>query len=149
LSATVQEWKAGQWTGVKSVDVKLAIRRMGGDLPVADKDSYTTDSTGQAQADFKRDSIPGNEKGALTLVAKVEDNDQYGNLIQELSVPWGSKLKSETHFFDKRALWSARFRAPYWLMLIAYSIIVGVWTVMIYLAFQIFKIKKIGIAAES
>jgi len=33
------------------------------------------DSTGMASAGFKRDSIPGDEKGNLILVARVEDND--------------------------------------------------------------------------
>jgi hypothetical protein len=40
-----------------------------------DEETYTSDSTGMASAGFKRDSMPGDEKGNLILVVRVEDND--------------------------------------------------------------------------
>jgi hypothetical protein len=146
ITASLLENKNGQWVPVKAVEIKVAIRRLQSDLAVSDKESYTSDSTGKVEAEFKRDSLPGDLKGMLTLVAKVEDNDTYGNLIVEKKVPWGSILKAENNF-NKRTLYSTRFKTPIWLLVMAYSIIISVWSVIFYLIFQIVKIKKIGVAS--
>jgi len=84
----------------------------------------------------------------MVLVAKVEDNDQYGNLLVQKTVPWGVALKTNNGFFNQRTLWTTRFRAPLWLLFMAYSITIGVWGTIIYLVLQIFRIKKIGTAAS-
>jgi len=143
ITATVFEMKDTTWTRVKGVDVIIAVKRLGGDLPVNETPTFTTDSTGQASADFKRDSIPGDAKGNITLVAKVLDNDQYGNLSIEKTVPWGAKF-AMLNTFDNRTLFATRDKAPLWLQVIAYSIMFTVWGILIYLVFNVFKIKKIG-----
>jgi hypothetical protein len=143
ILAKIVELKNNVWVPVKAVEIKVAIKRSGSDLAVSDKDSYTTDSTGTISAEFQRAGIPGDKNGLLTLVAKVEDNDTYGNLRVEKSEPWGAVLKL-TDTFDKRSLWAARFKTPIWLLLMEYSIFLSVWAVVIYLAFQIRKIIKAG-----
>ena len=143
ITATVFEMKDTAWTPVKGVDVKIGVRRSGADLPVNETPTFTTDSTGQASADFKRDSIPGDAKGNIILVAKVEDNDQFGNLSIEKSVPWGSKF-TWVSTFDQRSLFATRDKAPIWLQLIAYSIMFAVWGILLYLVFNILKIKKLA-----
>ncbi|HTI59098.1 hypothetical protein [Mucilaginibacter sp.] len=143
ITATVLEMKGESWVPVKGVDLKVAVRRLGGDLPVNETPTFTTDSTGQASADFKRDSIPGDAKGNITLVVKMEDNDQFGNVSAEKVVPWGSKFVYKSTF-NERTLFATRDKAPIWLQLIAYSIIVTVWGILIYLVFNILKIRKLG-----
>jgi hypothetical protein len=91
-------------------------------------------------------NMPGDIKGNFTLVAQVEDNDLFGNLLAEKSVPWGTALQADSNFFNQRTLWSTRSHAPLWLLFMAYGIIIGVWSTMIYLIFQIVKIKKIGLS---
>ncbi|MBY0480733.1 MAG: hypothetical protein K2Q21_05205 [Chitinophagaceae bacterium] len=144
ITATVMELKDSVWTPVKAVDVKIAIKRLDADLNVADAPTYATDSLGIASADFKRDSLPGDAKGNLTLIAKVEDNDLYGNLSAEKVVPWGKSFKYYSEF-DKRTLFARRGKSPMWLELLAYSIVVAVWGVLIYLVGQIKKLKKLGV----
>jgi hypothetical protein len=46
--------------------------------------------------------------------------------------------------FGQRSLWAARGKAPIWLMVMAYSIIAGVWTVIFYLVFRLVRIKQLG-----
>ena len=46
ISVTVLELKDTTWTPVKGVELKVAIKRMGGDLNVGETLTYTTDSTG-------------------------------------------------------------------------------------------------------
>jgi len=144
ITVTVLEQKDTAWTVVKGVDLKVAIKRLDGDLNVSETQTYTTDSTGTIAADFKRDSLPGDAQGNLTLIAKVEDNDNYGNLTVEKTVPWGSKFEYSNNY-DRRTLFARRGHSPIWLELLAYSIIVAVWIILIYLIGQLRKIKRLGV----
>jgi hypothetical protein len=144
ITVTAMELNDTGWVPVKGVELKMAVKRLGADLNVNETPTYTTDSTGTVSADYKRDSLPGDAKGMLTLVARVEDNDTYGNLTAERIVPWGS-VYPYLNEFDKRTLFARRGRSPIWLQLFAYSIIVAVWGIIIYLVFQIKKIKMLGV----
>ena len=143
ITVTVLEQKDTAWTIVKGVELKVAIKRLDGDLNVNETQTFTTDSTGTISADFKRDSLPGDLQGNLTLIAKVEDNDTYGNLTVEKVVPWGSKFEHVSSF-DRRTLFARRGHSPIWLELLAYSIILAVWIILIHLIGQIRKIIKLG-----
>jgi hypothetical protein len=145
--AQVMKSENGNWVPVKDVDVKIGVIRLGGDLRIGDEETYTTDSTGQVSGEFKLDSLPGDSKGNLILIAKVEDNDQLGSLSINKTVPWGKIFKADgkSDFgFGQRSLWAARGKAPIWLMLMAYSIIAGVWGVIISLIFRIARISRLG-----
>ena len=143
ITAKLMELKDTVWTPVKGVDVKIAVIRLGGDLNVSETATYATDSLGMATAEYKRDSLPGDTKGNLTLIARLEDNELYGNLSSEKIVPWG-KSYSYLSEFDKRTLFARRGKSPIWLELIAYSIVVAVWSVIFYLVGQIKKLIKLG-----
>ena len=144
VTAALKEKIGNDWVPVKEIDIKLGVKRLGGNLSVADKDFYTSDSIGISTAEFKRDSIPGDQKGIITLVAEVDDNDTYGNLITEKTVNWGKVAAPRNNFFAQRTLWSVRSKTPMWLLLSVWSIIIGIWGTIIYLVFQILKIKKLG-----
>jgi hypothetical protein len=143
ITATFVALEGGNWTPVKDVDVRIMIKRLGGNLTVGDEATYTTDSSGTVTAEFKRDSIPGDVNGNIVLIAKVEDNDSYGNLSIEKTAKWGKPL---TYYstFNERSLFATRNKAPIWLLFMAYFIIGIVWGTLTYLVFQIFKIKKLG-----
>jgi len=149
LTATFSEYKGNIWVPVKGVDIKLCIKRLGGDLPISDKDSYTTDSTGKVSGEFKRDKLPGDKDGNLILVAKVEDNDTYGNLRVEKPIQWGAKFVAPNDFFSKSALWGSRFHSPIWLVFLAYSIVITVWGILLYLVILLVRIKKLGKQEEA
>jgi hypothetical protein len=140
------EWKKGSWAPVNGVDVRVAVRRLGGDLNISDAPTYSTDSTGSISADFKQDSLPGDGHGNITLVASVDDNDTYGTLSVEKSVPWGV-YRPYVSNFDKRSLFARRGRTPLWLNFIAYSIIFLVWGTIFYLLSLLLKIRRMGLKA--
>jgi hypothetical protein len=145
VTAELKEKNGNDWVPVKDIDMKLAVKRMGGNLSVGDKDFYTSDSMGVSSAEFKRDSIPGDQKGIITLVAEVDDNDTYGNLVTEKTVDWGKVISPQKNFFAQRTLWSIRSETPIWLLFTVWSIVIGIWGTIIYLVFQILKIKKLGV----
>jgi len=148
VTATLNEFKDNAWTPVKGVDIKLGIKRLGADLQIGDEQTYTTDSLGTIRGEFKKIGMPGDKAGNIILVAKVDDNDQYGNLRVERSEPWGVKFVADEDFFH-RALWASRFHSPVWLVVIAYSIIITVWGTIIYLIFLLIRIRKLGRQAEA
>jgi hypothetical protein len=144
ITAKVMKGENGGWVPAKEVEMKVGIQRLGGILSAGDEETYTTDSTGTLTIELTKKNIPGDLKGNIVLVAKVEDSEPYGNLLVEKTVPWGVAVQPDNSFFDQRTLWSTRFRTPFWLLLIAYSIVIGVWGTIIYLVWQIVKIKKLG-----
>ena len=140
----LKEKNGNTWMPAKDVDMNLSIKRMLGNLSVGDEPVYTSDSTGVSSAEFKRDSIPGDEKGNITLVAKVDDNDTYGTLVTEKTVNWGRAINPPKDFFAQRTLWSTSHETPIWLLFTVWPIVIGIWGTMIYLVFQVVKIKKMG-----
>ena len=140
----LKEKNGDTWVAIKDIDMNLSIKRMLGNLSVGDEATYTSDSTGVSSAEFKRDSIPGDEKGNITLVAKVDNNDTYGTLIVEKSATWGSAIQNPKGFFDQRTLWSTRSETPIWLLVTVLSIVLGIWGTIFYLVLQVLKIKKLG-----
>ena len=147
ISVKVVYNDGSSWLPAKGIEVKVGVQRSGG-LLTSGEESYTTDSTGMLQAAFTRDSLPGDTLGNIVIAAKIEDNDMYGNLLVEKTVQWGKPTKIDLTFFDKRALWSTAFRAPGWLLFMAYSIAIIVWGTLIYLVTQIVKIKRLGVRAQ-
>lgn len=132
------------WTPIAEVEIQIGVKRLDGNLSVNETPTFTTDSSGGVMTEFNRNNLPGDTKGKLILVATVVDNDLYGNLSAELVVPWGSKFNYISNF-DKRTLFARRGHSPIWLELLAYSIVVAVWGIIIYLGFQIRKIIKLGL----
>jgi hypothetical protein len=144
VTAKVFSFNNGEWVPAKDVEVKIGVERLGGNLKIGDDESYTTDSIGQVTGEFKLDSLPADDtKGNIVLIARVEDNDLFGNLSVEKTVPWGKYYK-HISTFGQRSLIAARFRAPLWLLFMAYSIVAGVWGIIIYLIIQVFRMKKLG-----
>ena len=143
IVATLAEQRDSLWTPVKGVDIRLVVKRLDGDLNVNESPTYTTDSLGTVSADFKIDGIPGDKSGNIVLMAVVDDNDTYGTITAEKRVSWGTPTNFVSEF-DKRTLFARRGRSPFWLDFIAYSIIVSVWTVLLYLVLQIRKLKTLG-----
>ncbi|HEX3767547.1 MAG TPA: hypothetical protein VHT72_04185 [Puia sp.] len=143
INVTLVEQKDSAWIPVSGVDMKIAIKRLGGDLNVSEAPTYTTDSLGMAQADFTYVKLPGDSAGNLILIATVEDNDMYGNLTTEKTVPWGTP-SDYISSYNTRSLFARRGWSPLWLIWMAYSITAGVWFILFYLFVQIRKIKKLG-----
>lgn len=143
IVATLLELKDSVWMPVKEVDIKVAVKRMLGELNVGETATYTTDSLGVVTAEFARDSLPGDSKGNLVLIAKVDEHEIYGNLTAELIAPWGVKPSVHSDF-NERSLFARKGLTPIWLEGLAYSIILLVWSIIFYLIFQIKKIIKLG-----
>jgi hypothetical protein len=147
IRVRVMELKENEWVPARDVELKLGVKRLGGELPIGEEETYTTDSTGEVIAEFQKAELPGDTAGNLILVARVDDNELYGNLLAEGGVPWGIASKV-TDAFNERTLWSTRDKAPIWLLSAAAFIVIIVWGTIFFLLLQIIKIRKLGIARD-
>lgn len=147
MTAKVMEFSAGNWVPIKDVEVNIEVQRLSGFLLAGDDEYYTTDEEGQVSTEFTKENLPGDKEGNLILRAGIEDNETYGNLYYEQSAPWGIPQVVDNSF-NKRTLFATRDKAPIWLLVMVYSIVISVWGTLIYLVLQLFAIKKSGKLAE-
>ena len=106
-----------------------------GDVP------HSTDANGETTITFP-DSIIGDENGSLTIVASIDDMD-FNPAETSEKVSWG--LDNPKNYWTKRrALWKNNDYVPIWLLLTFGGGAIAVWSFIIYVMFQIMKIKLIG-----
>ena len=85
-------------------------------------------------------SFAGNPQGNLTITSIIDDNDEFGNIIQEKTVHWGTFNKPLKQ--DKNMLWTKA--APIWMYVVLTILLLGVWINYIYTIANLFIIKKEG-----
>ncbi|MEO8148912.1 MAG: hypothetical protein ABI723_14800 [Bacteroidia bacterium] len=124
----------------KGIEVHFFIKKSFGLLPI-EGDNTTTDENGEASVEFPKD-LPGDSIGNVTVIAKVEDNDELGELETMKSVKWGKPVIIETT--HPRALWASGNNAPVSLVVIISGMVAGVWAVIVYILYQLIQIKKSG-----
>lgn len=111
--------------------VKAMLSKMNIDEGTISDGEYTFEMT---------QSFAGNPKGNLTISAIIDDNEEYGNVIQEKTVHWGTFNKPLTQ--DKNMLWTKA--APIWMYVVLTILLLGVWINYIYTIANLFKIKNEG-----
>lgn len=125
---------------VAEMNVQIYVKRLFSLLPLGK--GVTTDETGTATLTFPED-LPGDDKGELQIVAKIEDDENYGTVVADAKVNWGL-IKEDITGENERALWASREKAPIFFMVFTNLIILGVWGTLIYCVLQVFKIKRIS-----
>jgi len=136
-----------------SVQVKLVDLGTGKVIPVKDatigifvKRSFlplkvgegTTDENGEATVEFPK-NLPGDAKGNLTIIGRMDENEIYGNLESSAVQPWGvpvSDLSKEL----PRALWSSH--PPMWMIITFGILMVVVWGHYIIIVYDLFRLRK-------
>lgn len=130
--------KDGKEIPVKGAEVKFYVQRLFGIMPAAEENTISTDEKGEASFTFPK-NIPGNSTGVVTIAARMEDNERFGNVENKAPTSWGTKLPTERDPFP-RALWEPS--APLPLLLTILIIFGGVWCTYFIILLQLRKIKK-------
>lgn len=115
--------------------VNTYVERMLSLLKISEE---TSDEKGMIHFEFPRD-LPGEANGVITVLARIEDNDKYGNVETKESRGWGIPVDQsiiEAH----RALWTQI--APVWMIITLTILLSGVWGHYIYVIVQLIMIKK-------
>ncbi len=113
----------------------IFVQRMFNPLKIGEG---TTDENGEASVEIPG-KLPGDEKGNITLMAKLDENETYGNLeatvIQKWGIPVTDKMESQ-----QRALWSSH--PPLWMIITFVILMSAVWGHYIVIVYQLIKLRK-------
>lgn len=98
----------------------------------------TTDSIGEATVQIPS-NLPGDTKGNITLLAKLDENEAYGNLETAVVQPWGTPVSDKVSA-QPRALWSQH--PPIWMLVTFIVLMTVVWGHYIVIVVQLFRLRK-------
>jgi len=100
---------------------------------------YITDESGTIVVPVE-EGIPGVD-GNLTIEVVLSESDEYGTVKAIVIAPIGTPIVDESTF-DERTMWSPRNKTPLFLLIFPNFIIFGMWGLIVYLMFNLFKISK-------
>jgi hypothetical protein len=115
--------------------VKIYVPRMFSNLLISE---LTLDDAGTASVEFPAD-LPGDKDGNLTVVAKFEENEAFGNVEKVQTLDWGLKTDysvPKTH----RALWTKT--APKWMIYTLSVLLAGVWGHYLFALISLIRIGR-------
>ncbi|MFZ1533004.1 MAG: hypothetical protein WAT14_02495 [Chitinophagaceae bacterium] len=115
--------------------VGIFVKRLFLPLKVGDG---TTDENGEASVEFPA-NLPGDAKGNLTLIAKLDENETYGNLEASVIQQWGTSVSNKIED-QPRALWSSN--PPMWMLITFIILMVAVWGHYIVIIYELFRLRK-------
>ena len=136
-----------------TVNVKLVDVGTGNEIPVKEialgifvKRSFyplkigegTTNENGEASVEIPN-NLPGDSKGMITLLAKLDESELYGNLEANTAVQWGVPVSDKLQEAP-RALWSAH--PPVWMMVTFAVLMIVVWGHYIVIVYELFRLRK-------
>jgi molybdopterin-containing oxidoreductase family membrane subunit len=127
--------KKEEWVPVDKLDIKFYVPRTFSFL----KFGQGTITNGLTSMEFPT-TIPGNQMGYLTVVAKVEENETYGNVSVSGIINWGKPLIPVK--IVKRGLGDTD--APLWMVYTLIVLLSLVWFHYMYVIFTVFRIRHLG-----
>jgi hypothetical protein len=125
----------GAGNPVKDATVGIFVKRL---IQPQKLGEGTTDENGEAVVEFPN-GIPGDEKGNLTIIGRVDENETYGNLEASSVQPWGVAVSNKS-VEQPRALWSSH--PPLWMLITFIVLMAAVWGHYIVIVYELFRLRK-------
>jgi hypothetical protein len=121
---------------VPNETVSIYVPRMLSDLKIGE---ITLDENGTGSIEYTG-GLVGDSLGNLLVVAKIEENDNFGNVRGQSSVSWGIPKQYFLAERPARELWTPI--APVWMIITLIIMLAGVWGHYIYAVIQLISIKR-------
>ncbi|MFC2123562.1 hypothetical protein ACFLU5_02025 [Bacteroidota bacterium] len=134
-SVFAYEIKDGEKTPVEEVEILVGVQRLYSVLPI---DEVETDEDGVGVIEFP-DDLPGDSEGMITIVAKIDEHDEYATVEKTADVAWGVPVSYEVNHLS-RQLWTDE--APLWMIFSVFIILAGAWYHFFLSISKVMKIKK-------
>jgi len=125
----------GTETAVPETDLGVFVNRLFSALKLGEG---KTDEAGEASIEIPN-NLPGDAKGNITLLAKLDENEVYGNLEASVTQPWGIPVSDELKALP-RALWSTH--PPIWMLVTFVVLMSVVWGHYLVIIIQLFRLRK-------
>jgi hypothetical protein len=135
LTVKVKLIDVGTETPISATALGIFVHRFFNPLKVGEG---TTDDNGEATVEIPN-SLPGDAKGDITLMAKLDENEIYGNLEASVVQNWGTPVSDKLNELP-RALWSEH--PPLWMLVTFIVLMVTVWGHYLVIIIQLFRLRK-------
>jgi hypothetical protein len=116
--------------------VIVYVPRMLSDLKIGE---VTLDANGMGSLEFTG-GLVGDSLGNLLVIAKIEENDNFGNVQGKSTVSWGIPKQYFLAERPARELWTPV--APVWMIVTLIVMLAGVWGHYIFAVIQLVIIKR-------
>ncbi len=97
-----------------------------------------TDENGEATIEVPN-NLPGDPLGNITLLAKLDENENYGYLETAAVQKWGVAVSNRVED-QPRALWSSH--PPLWMLITFIILMTAVWGHYIVIVYELFRLRK-------
>jgi hypothetical protein len=135
LQVKLVDISTGTETPVKEAALGVFVKRLFNPLKIGEG---TTDENGEMSVTIP-DGLPGDAKGNITLMARLDENEIYGNLEASAVQPWGTVVSDKPEE-QPRALWSSH--PPLWMLITFIILMVAVWGHYIIIVVQLIRLRK-------
>jgi len=124
---------------VKGASILLFVKRYFGNMQLGD--AKMTNDRGEVIFDFPAD-LPPDKKGGLDLMAMVNDKSGSMNEAQVRVRLETMKPAAIPGLLETRSWWSARDKAPIWVILVYSLSVLIVWGFIFYIIYSVVQIRK-------
>ncbi len=98
----------------------------------------TTDENGEAIIEIPN-NLPGDNAGNITLLAKLDESELYGNLETSVTQKWGLPVSNKLNE-QPRELWSAH--PPIWMIVTFIILMTVVWGHYFVIIYELIRLRK-------
>jgi hypothetical protein len=134
IKLNAKKIEKGNPVPVSGEKVTLYVPRMFSLLPIGEA---TLDDSGSSSVEFPA-TLPGDKEGNITIIARFEDNPEFGNIEKRTSLKWGLPSSYSIHP-GHRALWTKT--APKWMIYTLSVLLSGVWGHYLFAFISLIRIK--------
>ena len=135
VNVKLVDLSTGTETPVPETDLGVFVNRLFSALKLGEG---KTNESGEATIEIPN-NLPGDDKGNITLLARLEENETYGNLEASVVQQWGTPVSSELKDLP-RALWSPH--PPIWMLVTFVILMSAVWGHYLVIIIQLFRLRK-------
>jgi hypothetical protein len=119
----------------KDLTIGIFVKRSFNPLKIGEG---TTDENGEVTVEIPA-NLPGDDKGNITLMAKIDENETFGNLEASVTQQWGKPVSDKLQK-QPRALWSVH--PPLWMLITFIALMVIVWGHFLVIVYELFRLRK-------
>lgn len=149
LTASIEREEDGNYITAQLTDsddnplseqpLNISLKRLFGKMQVGEDESYETDEDGKISVAIL-DTLYS-KSGTLNFEIKLDENDDYGTIVENLIGDFGVALASKDTF-DKRTMWSPPSKTPLFALIVPNLLLIGIWFTLVLLVLNLFKIFK-------
>jgi hypothetical protein len=125
----------GSETTVPEVKLSLYVQRMFSLLKIGEG---STDENGEVTIEIPG-NLPGDTAGNLSIIARLEEDELYGNVETSTVQKWGSPVSDEFRKLP-RSLWSTS--PPMWMLVTFIILMTIVWGHFLVIIFELVRLRK-------